>query len=138
MEAENHDPPIATANKASATNTVGMVTHSVSRAASNDSSTIDVSDLEDGGTISFEINASASSETQVGEAIPADPFHVNLAEYLDDVTMLEGNVDRTGLEDVVNANSITSDHVKRRDRVEESFLSCLAAVGKFQWRFLLF
>ena len=72
----------------------------------------------------------------VGEPTPSplgeeDIFRVNLSEYLDDLYVSEGKVDRSGLEDVMNASNITKKHTNRREKVEESFIRTLESVGKF-------
>ena len=51
-----------------------------------------------------------------------DIFNVNLSEYLDDLYESETKVDRTGLEDVMTASTITKQHDSRRENVEESFI----------------
>ena len=75
------------------------------------------------------VHVSAPSATPLGED---DIFHVNLSEYLDDLYASESKVDRTGLEDIINASNITKKHTNRREKVEESFIRSLESVGKYQ------
>ena len=56
---------------------------------------------------------------------------MNLSEYLDDLYESEAKVDRTGLEDVMSASTITKKHTGRRENVEESFIRTLEKVGEF-------
>ena len=59
-----------------------------------------------------------------------DVFRVNLAEYLEDIMEDERDMDRTGLEGVMDANNITKAHVRRRENSENSFIRCLEKVGE--------
>ena len=64
-----------------------------------------------------------------------DVFAVDLAEYMEEIRELEADVDRSDLADgTLTASGVTVNHVIRRQRVEDSFLTTLSAVSEYLTR----